>query len=368
MDHSAVIVIVVVAVLSVTGVGAQVKMDENYSVSVVIETAGIIENLTFAAHTNSADEGNWILLENGESVLLPDITFRYAGVNYTNYTGTGTTVTITKNPKLNNKTVFYPYKHHKVYIQGSRNNISGVFYGSTCFANINVDAHLISITASDMSNMLDEALNGNTIPFHNLLNKSVCSTIVLNKTGDAKLDLGRPIAGGYMIVIINRTNRDITLFATAPVHVLKYELAVTVSPLAPQPGDFIDIAVELLNATNWNYSYYVILMHEDDYRTAIVLQGTIAEHGFDLSLNNVWLNKTEITGLDRYTLIEIVEKTTKNASLGFTKSKQTTASLTLITEANMKLGEYVLLVVVNSPNEKLVALKQTKISFPSTGG
>ena len=369
MDRSAVIVIFIAVVLSVTGVSAQIKMDENYSVSVVIETAGTIENLTFADHTNSADEGNWIKLENGESVLLPDITYRYEGVNYTNYTQNGTTVTITRNPKLTNKTVFYPYKHHQVYTPGSVNNITAIFYGSTCFANINVDAHLINITASDMINMLDEALDGNPSPFHNILNESFCSTIVLNKTGDAKLDLGRPTAGEYMIVIINRTNRDITLFATAPVHVLKYELAVTVSPLAPQPGDFIDVTVALLNATEWNYSYYAILMHEDDYRTAIVLQSnvTIAEHDFDLRLNNVWMNKTEITGLDRYTLIDIVEKTTKNASLGFTKAKQTTASLTLITEANMKLGEYVLLVLVNSPDEKLVALNQTKISFSSMG-
>ncbi len=373
MDRSAVIVIFIAVVLSVTGVSAQerMKMDVNNSVSVVIETAGTIENLTVAAHTNSADEGNWILLEDGESVLLPDITFRYEGVNYTTCTQNGTTVTITRNPKLNNKTVFYPYKHHQVYIHGSVNNITAVFYGSTCFANINVDAHLINITASDMINMLDEALDGNTAPFHNLLNESFCSTKkTLNATGDAKLDLGRPIAGEYMIVIINRTNRDIQLFAATPVHVLKYESAVIVSPLAPQPGDFIDIAVELLNATKWNYSYHAILMHEEDYRAAIVLQSnvTIAEHGFNISLNNVWLNKTEITGLDRYTLIEIIEKTTKNASVGFTKAKQTTASLTLITEANMKLGEYVLLVVVNSPDEKLIALNQTKISFPSMGG
>jgi methanogen extracellular protein (TIGR04279 family) len=218
--------------------------------------------------------------------------------------------------------------------------------------------------------MLDEALHGNTAPFHNLLNESFCSTKkTLNETGDAKLDLGRPIAGEYMIVIINRTNRDIQLFAATLVHVLKYELAVTVSPLAPQPGDFIDIAVALLNATDWNYSYHAILLHEDDYRAAIVLQSnvTIAEHGFNISLNNVWLNKTEITGLDRYTLIDIIEKTTKNASVGFTKAKETTASLTLITEANMKLGEYVLLVLVNSPDEKLVALNQTKISFSSMG-
>jgi methanogen extracellular protein (TIGR04279 family) len=366
------LVIFIAVVLSVTGVSAQerIKMDENNSVSVVIETAGIIENLTVAAHTNSTDEGNWILLENGKSVLLPDITFRYESVSCTNYTRNGTTVTVTRNPKSNNKTVFYPYKHHQVYTPGSVNNITGVFYGSTCFANKNVDAHLINITASDMLNMLDEALHGNTAPFHNLLNESFCSTKkTLNETGDAKLDLGRPIAGEYMIVIINRTNRDIQLFAATLVHVLKYELAVTVSPLAPQPGDFIDIAVALLNATDWNYSYHAILLHEDDYRAAIVLQSnvTIAEHGFNISLNNVWLNKTEITGLDRYTLIDIIEKTTKNASVGFTKAKETTASLTLITEANMKLGEYVLLVLVNSPDEKLVALNQTKISFSSMG-
>ncbi len=97
MDRSAVIVIFIAVVLSVTGVSAQerLKMDENYSISVVIETAGIIENLTVAAHTNSTDEGNWILLENGESVLLPNITYRYEGVSYTNYTSNGTTVTIT---------------------------------------------------------------------------------------------------------------------------------------------------------------------------------------------------------------------------------------------------------------------------------
>lgn len=370
-----VMIIFIAAALSVTGISAQerMKMDDGYSVSVVIETAGTTENLTFANHTNSTDEGNWILLENGESVLLPNISFRYEGVNYTNYTRNGRNVTITINPKLINKTVFYPYKYHQVYTpgpgSGSSKNITAVFYGSTFFANKSAVAHLINITASDMMNVLDEALDGNTAPFHDMLNKSYCSTIVLNETGDAKLDLGRPMAGDYVIVITNRTNENITIFSATPALVLKYGLTVTVEPLAPQPGDFIDLSVELLNASEGNYIYGAIIMHENDYRTSIVLpsNGTIHGNGTNLTLNNVRLNKTDITGLDRYKLIDIIEKTTKNASIGFTDTSQTTASLALITDDYWEVGEYVLLVGVYSPDERLIALNQTKITLSTTG-
>jgi methanogen extracellular protein (TIGR04279 family) len=361
--------IFIVAALSVTGISAQerMKMDDDYIVSVVIETAGTIENLLFANHTNSTDEGNWIRLENGNSMLLPNISVRCEGVNYTNRTRNGRTVAITINPKLINKTVFYPYKYHQVYTPG--NNITAVFYGSTCFANKSAVAHLINITASDMMNVLDEALDGNTAPFHDMLNKSYCScSIVLNETGDAKLDLGRPMAGDYMILITNRTREDVTIFSAAPVPVLKYGLTVTVEPLAPQPGDFIDLAVELLNATEGNYIYGAIIMHENDYRTSIVLQsnGTVPGNGTNLTLNNVRLNKTGIAGLDRYKLIDIVEKTTRKASIGFTDTNQTTASLALIIDDNWAVGEYVLLVAVYSPDEGLVALNQTKITLATT--
>jgi methanogen extracellular protein (TIGR04279 family) len=361
--------IFIAAALSVTGISAQerIMMDDGYIVSVVIETAGTTENLTFANHTNSTDEGNWILLENGESVLLPSISFRYEGVNYTNHTRNGRNVTITINPKLINKTVFYPYKYHQVYTPDK--NITAVFYGSTCFANKSAVAHLINITASDMMNVLDEALDGNTAPFHDMLNESFCScSIVLNETGDAKLDLGRPVAGDYVIVITNRTNNSVTIFSATPVPVLKYGLTVTVDPLAPQPGDFIDLSVELLNASEGNYIYGTIIMHEDDYRTSIVLQsnGTVPGNGINLTLNNVRLNKTDITGLDRYKLIDIIEKTTRNASIGFTDTNQTTASLALIIDDNWGVGEYVLLVAVYSPEDGLVALNQTKITLSTT--
>ena len=364
-----VMLIFIAAALSVTGISAQerVKMNDNYFVSVVIETAGTIENLIFANHTNSTDEGNWIQLENGESVLLPNISFRYEGVNYTNRTRNGRNVTITINPKLINKTVFYPYKYHQVYTPGK--NITAIFYGSTCFANKSAVAHLINITASDMMNVLDEALDGNTAPFHDLLDESFCScSIVLNETGDAKLDLGRPMAGDYVIVITNRTNKNITIFSATPVPVLKYGLTVTVEPLAPQPGDFIDLSVELLNASEGNYIYGAIIMHENDYRTSIVLQsnGTMPGNGTNLTLNNVMLNKTDITGLDRYKLIDIIEKTTRNASIGFMDTNQTTASLALIIDDNWAVGEYVLLVAVYSPDDGLVALDQTKITLATT--
>jgi methanogen extracellular protein (TIGR04279 family) len=362
-------ILFIAAPLLVTGISAQerIMMDDGYIVSVVIEAAGTTENLTFANHTNSTDEGNWIQLENGESVLLPNISFRYEGVNYTNYTRNGRNVTITINQKLINKTVFYPYKYHQVYTPGK--NITAVFYGSTCFANKSAVAHLINITASDMMNVLDEALDGNTAPFHDLLDESFCScSIVLNETGDAKLDLGRPMAGDYVIVITNRTNKNITIFSATPVPVLKYGLTVTVEPLAPQPGDFIDIAVELLNASEGNYIYGAIIMHEDDYRASIVLQstGTVPGNGINFTLNGVMLNKTDITGLDRYKLIDIVEKTTRNASIGFTDTDQTTASLALIIDDNWAVGEYVLLVGVYSPDDGLIALNQTKITLSTT--
>ena len=367
-----VMLIFIAAAVSVTGISAQerMKMDDGYTVSVAIEAAGTTENLTFANHTNSTNEGNWIQLENGESVLLPNISFRYEGVNYTNYTRNGRTVAVTINPKLINKTVFYPYKHHQVYTSGhgSGKNITAVFYGSTCFANKSAVAHLIKITASDMMNALDEALDGNTAPFHDMLNESSCSSIVLNETGDAKLDLGRPMAGDYVIVITNRTNKNITIFSATPVPVLKYGLTVTVEPLAPQPGDFIVLAVELLNASEGNYIYGAIIMHENDYRTSIVLQsnGTVPGNGINLTLNGVRLNKTDITGLDRYKLIDIIEKTTRNASIGFTDTDQTTASLALIIDDNWEVGEYVLLVGVYSPDDGLIALNQTKITLATT--
>jgi methanogen extracellular protein (TIGR04279 family) len=357
--------IFVAVTLSVTGVNAQgmISMDDNYAVRVVMKADGTIENLIFAEPTNSRDEGNWILLENGNSMLLPNISFRYEGVNDTNYTRNERTVTITINPKLINKTVSYPYKYHQVYTPGK--NITAIFYGSTHFANKRVDAHLMKITASDMMTVLEEALAGNTAPFHEILNESFCYTIDLNETGDTKLDLGRPIAGDYIILVTNHTNDAITLYSATPVLVLKYELSVAVAQLAPQPGDFIDVSVDLLNATEGNYIYGAIMMREEDYRASIVLQsnGRIHGNGTNLILNNVKLNKTDITGLDRYKLMAIIAKTTIITAIGLTVTAQTAASVALIAEDNSEIGEYVLLVVVYSPDEGLIALDQTKITL-----
>jgi methanogen extracellular protein (TIGR04279 family) len=351
------LVLLIAVTLSVTGISAQEmpKMDDCYIASVVIEAAaGTVENFVFATHTNSTDEGNWILLENGNSMLLPNISFRYEGVNNVNYTRDGSAVTITINPKISNKTVCYPYKYHQVYTHGSSDNITAVFYGSTCFANKSAVAHLIKITASDMMNVLGEALAGNTAPFYDTLNESSFSSITLNETGYAELDLGRPIAGDYMIFLINQTNDGITIFSATPVLVLKYGLTVTVAPSAPQPGDFIDISVELLNATDGeDYIYCALLLHENDYRGYIALQSNDSA-GINLTMNNVRLKLS--TGPDRYKLMEIIENTTRNGALGLTSTDETTASLALITEDNWEVGEYVLLIGVYSHLEGIWAI------------
>ncbi|MCK5724554.1 MAG: TIGR04279 domain-containing protein, partial [Gammaproteobacteria bacterium] len=223
-------IIMLMLLLAFTSTAVGSPTGDEYFVNIAI---GDNENVTFADHTSSSTDGNWIVLKGGTSVKLPSpLTFGYHGINSTSYVSNGKTINITANVENNtDHIVEYPYGKHPMLTNVSgKNDLDIEFYGSQDFAGKGVDVYLIHTSPSSLKNAFDAAAKGDTSSFRNLLSSSyeISLNKSLNNSGDMSMSFGGVDAGDYVMFVLLNTSyltgaNDLSILSATTFQVLEYD-------------------------------------------------------------------------------------------------------------------------------------------------
>ncbi len=349
------------------------------------------ENVTFANHSESLTEGNWIELSGGTSIELPQITFIYNGVNYTEHIHSGKTIVINAS-SLNNYTDFsvrYPLTRHAMYTNVSGNKtVNATFYGNRSFANMSIDWHLILTGPTEFKNALNDSLYGNTTPFRNLLDNAIVRRLnqSLNATtGDNQTSFGELNAGDYVVIVkLNETGSNLTLLSMTTFQVLEYESTLTAASSATV-GDDVSVSIQMVNATNGTYRFGTIIIHENAYNAELRLKCNGSTSGTNLTADGqLILDQMKILGVginsvNASRVKSIVEGVigSNNGSVNYADPTTNKNWSTSINTDGMNAGRYIMMAAVwdVSGGKRLVAFAQQNITLsspaappPSEGG
>jgi len=354
-------------------------MDGSYLLNISINST---ENVSFANHNESPMEGNWIKLSGGTPVTLPALNLVFNGVNSSNFTRNGKTINITASvDNYSDYLIEYPYSSHSIYTNVSGNNeVNLSFFGSSHFADLSIDIYLVSSTIDEVWDIINDAVDGNTTIFRNLLNDSLKRiNYSLNSTGDnSSISFGPQQAGNYVIfVLLNSSHltnpNDLSILSTTTVQVLKYESVVT-APTSAKTNYILPVQIELTDADQGNYIYGAILVHKDAYEATLRFEFNGTRDQTNLTIDGADLvEKGELTGinlssLNTTKLQEIIETVIgpENGTVSFTDDTDSTSASFSLTTNDLNTGDYYLLVCAYESGERLVAFNQNIINIYTT--
>ncbi|MBC2764133.1 MAG: TIGR04279 domain-containing protein, partial [ANME-2 cluster archaeon] len=339
------------------------------------------EDLSFANHNESPIEGNWIKLNGGTPVTLPALNLVFNGVNSSNFTRSGKTINITASvDNYSDYMIEYPYSSHSIYTNVSGNNeVNLSFFGSSHFADCNIDIYLVSSTPDEVWDMFNDVIDGNTTLIRNLINDSEKKlNYSLNSTGDnSSIRFGPQQAGNYVIFVLlnsshTNTNEYSILSATA-VQVLKYESVVT-APSKAKTNHFFNVKIKLTDVKEGNYTFGAIMIHKDAYEARLRFEFNGTRDQTNLTIDGADIvEKGELTGinlnsLNTKKLQEIIETVIgpENGTVSFTDETDSTRAFFSLTTNDLNTGDYYLLVGAYESGEGLVAFNQDIINiYPS---
>jgi methanogen extracellular protein (TIGR04279 family) len=327
------------------------------------------ENVTIANHTSDTS-GNWILLTNGTSVRIPELTFSYSGITSANYIKNGKTINITSS--VANYEVKYPFTTHRMYENNS--NVTAVFYNSSDLTG-NIDVYLSRTYPTQLRDIASNIIDGNTQPFKDLLDSSLDKdfNLSLDSTGMKEIDFGALSAGDYVImVMLNESNpNNHTIISVTTFQVLEHTLTAT-APSSVQQGDFIDIPLSL--DASGTFTYGAFLIHNDSYKSTLRLKSNGTKAGTNLSADSEFLvDAFKVAGIglnnvNKTTVQDIINGVIgqNNGTVVFKPGTSSSTSLSLTTE-NLKLGTYILTLGVwsNNAGERLVGFYQSEVEVTS---
>ncbi|MEM2925128.1 MAG: TIGR04279 domain-containing protein [Methanocellales archaeon] len=334
------------------------------------------ENITFANHSSNLEEGNWIVLNGGIEIEIPELTFIYNGVNNTIHTHLGKTITInTTLSAYEDFSIKYPLKKHTLYINKSGSKlVNATFYGDTSFAGKNIDAYIIKTSPLELRDVLQQAIDGNTTPFRNLLNNSIANNLnqSLNSTGDLKIFSIELDAGDYIAIVkLNESNNNLTILSATGIEVLEYSSTLT-APSSATIGDSISATIALQSASPGSYRYGAIIIHEQAYNAVVKLRCNGTRAGTNLTADGEFLVeglKIVGTGLNYVnagkvkSIAEGIIGANNGAASYSDPTTDTSKTLSLNTDG-LNPGRYILMVGVwQSGGNRLVAFAQQNITL-----
>ena len=371
-------IIMLMLLLAFTSTAVGSPTGDEYFVNIAIDGN---ENVTFADHTSSSTDGNWIVLKGGTSVKLPSpLTFGYHGINSTSYVSNGKTISITANVENNtDHIVEYPYGKHPMLTNVSgKNDLDIEFYGSQDFAGKGVDVYLIHTSPSSLKNAFDAAAKGDTSSFRNLLSSSyeISLNKSLNNSGDMSMSFGGVDAGDYVMFVLLNTSyltgaNDLSILSATTFQVLEYD-SVMSAPTGVTSNNTVLVSMSLMNASNASYTYGALLIHNDAYQAAVRLEFNGTKAGTNLMINDADLIKgykiagVGLSNVDKTIATDLINDIigANNGTVTVKTTDQNSTSILLDTEG-LKNGNYVLLVGVYKPGEKLVAFGQSDVTISS---
>ncbi len=336
------------------------------------------ENITFANHSGSLEEGNWIVLTNGVVVEIPELTLVYSGINNTIYTQSGRNIIINSTlAAYEDFTIKYPLRKHAMYINKSGSKlVNATFYGDTNFAGQGIDAYIIKTSPTELRNVLQQAIDGNTTPFRNLLNGSIVKNLnlTLNSTGDFQIFSEELDAGDYLAIVkLNESNNNLTLLSATAFEVLEYSCSLT-APSNAYIGDNIAVSIALQNAPTGSYRYGAIIIHEDAYKAEVKLRSNGTRAGTNLTADGEFLideMKIVGSGLNYVTAAKVKSIAEGvigggNGSASYSDPTSAASKTLYLTTDGLKAGRYILMAGVwQSGGNRLVAFAQQNLTLSS---
>ncbi|UGV40040.1 TIGR04279 domain-containing protein [Methanococcoides orientis] len=249
-------------------------------------------NVSFADHTNSLTEGNWIGLSGGSSFSLPyPLTFTYNGINSKEITTSSNDVSVYLNvDNFTDHVITYPYDTHQMYTNVSgMNDVTFDFKGSSYFAGDTVDVYLLESSISELEMNVD-------VLYDKFSNPTVSFSEELNANGDLSYNFGPLDAGTYCIVLMiadDITEENVLLSFTA-FEVLDHDLDVSIL----KDGSTLTVNNHLLGAPSGSYTYNTILVKESEYEADVRVNFNGTTAGLNSSINGYpILSATDIMDL-----------------------------------------------------------------------
>lgn len=338
--------------------------------------------------------GNWIELEGGTRLLLPDpLQFQYTGVNSTGYHSTNLNIDLNFNISQSgteySKEIDYPYSTHPIYTEdGGNNNVTMKFNGSSDFKGQNVTVYLIKAKGSEVFDGFSKLRGSEITDYNKLFNTSFktstkYSTKVLDQNGDLSLALGKQPAGHYLVLVLldDADPGSHSLLSATAFEVLPYEMSLSTSAsVKPDSTIPIDISV---NGPKSSYTYAGFLVKKDNYRAEIGVESDGRREGTNLSFNGVDLasgielpseintinDVLDILDVDTSNLGNITEDIFKDA-VYFKESRANSTTMNLDLSGHTE-GDYILLMTAINPGESIngiVGIAQTEFTISAQLG
>lgn len=285
------------------------------------------DDIYFADHTESAEEGNWIILEGGKAIRIPEpLSFTYKGVNQAEYANLSLKLEVDANTDYK---LAYPFSTHSFYTLDE--NVTIDFKGSEGLANEIVKLYLVemqSVGPSSLANAFKLIKGGSDESLKEIFEETVDSwelkgTVTLDEKGDfpSKVELEGLDSGlhGLFILLDNGCTKEKTVLSLSCFEVLEYELEITAEEI--EKDENLDIGLELGENESGEFTYGALLIKESAYAADLKLTSDGTRAGTEVIIN----------GID---IIEEFEINASNYESKLSKSELQTELLTLIGEGN----------------------------------
>ncbi|WP_129597731.1 TIGR04279 domain-containing protein [Methanohalophilus profundi] len=322
-------------------------------------------DLTFANHTSSTTNGNWIELNGGEDFRLPNpVSFTYNGVNKSDFSVEGYNVAVElKLDNYTNHTISYPYETHPMYVNTTgKNDVSFSFDGLTAFGTEDVEVSLVKTNISELSGIFSDIKNGDTNSFTDLINRMKSGAVPYTLDSSGNIDGGNydSLSAGDYVLIIKLADEN-TILSTTAFTVLDYDSTTSVSA----NEDNVAVDFNLLNAHESQYTYDAILVKESEYKADVFMQYNETSDGLNASLNgNPLVDGLSLVGLD---ISNPTSSDLKNMSgienIAAVENTSVSNATTLnIPTTGLSAGNYILFTTARSGSD-LLAFDQSEVNL-----
>lgn len=291
----------------------------------VFASAACAQDYSFEARSIDPHQGACITLEGANALSIPNFTVSQ-GMNWS-----------------------YPY--HRIPVYGENQTIEGAFWGGGSLAGSSIR---VSISAFDISALLNafRGIHGEAKTRYDE------SRMVLNSSGDAPFALNGT-AGGIYTLSATEENNSTVLFAT-PLLVTTRDVTLQL-PADLNAGDTLRIKASIPLEDNQSKIYVAIMISREDYENAKM---SLASNGPSDALNttiSIRDRSIQSPGLPRMSsdmLMNAFSLLPPNSAVGLHESEEAEVELQLLTDTQWEKGSYILILIVYSPKEGLIGLKQ----------
>lgn len=345
------------------------------------------ESFLFADHSGSQNEGNWIHLNGGKEIQLPQpLSFTYNGPDTLTKDGVTIKLKSESDNGNNTKIVFtYPYSTHPFYTENQKVKMN--FYGSSAFKNEKVNIYLVkAFNASCAKEILGNIVDYNATSVEKILDNSSIPYTKVSATLDKNGDLVKPVnfgyltTGGYGIIMTladkeentqpdSEEKNECKVLSATFFEVVDYELKTKATDTLKEGKNF-DIDLSLIDTSaKGNVTYGAMLIKKDAYKADINLStnGTIA--GTDLFINDISIlsnlgidstnNKSNLSKSELSNEIQVFIGE-GNGTISIGEENQNTLSLTTF---DLLPGDYLLFTGAYEKGKGLVGVDQKELTI-----